>query len=50
MTKRILALLCLLALAGCASQDPDESSIPWSRPHSWENTAPGFGGVGGGGY
>lgn len=36
-------------LAGCSS--PSDSSIPWSRPASWENQVPGMGpmqGAGGG--
>lgn len=49
--KRILPIATLMALAigigGCTSQSPDESSIPWTRPQGWENTAPGFGGSGG---
>ena len=37
----------LLALAsGCASKQPEDSSIPWSRPASWEGGVPGMGGMG----
>lgn len=47
-------LLCLLAVAGsvtlggCAAKSEKDSSIPWSRPASWEGQAPGFGGFGSG--
>jgi hypothetical protein len=49
---RRLALLALgsvfLALSsGCASKQPEDSSIPWSRPASWEGGIPGMGGMGG---
>jgi hypothetical protein len=39
-----LFLLGLLALGttGCLNKAPDESSMPWSRPASWENQVPGF--------
>ncbi len=37
-----LATLAALGLSGCAA-DPKESSIPWSRPQSWENQVPGMG-------
>lgn len=41
---------CLLAatlalFAGCSAADQDENRIPWSRPASWEGTAPGMGDV-----
>ena len=36
-----LTALAILGLAGCAT-DPKESSIPWSRPSSWENQVPGM--------
>ncbi len=49
--KRRLALLLgsvLLTLcSGCASKQPEDSSIPWSRPASWEGGIPGMGGLGG---
>jgi hypothetical protein len=50
--KSRLALLvlgsALLALAsGCATKQPEDSSIPWSRPASWEGGIPGMGGLGG---
>ena len=44
--KSILALL-LLALGalvgGCSMQPQKDTSIPWSRPASWENQIPGMG-------
>lgn len=50
MFRRLLLALVgcsLLALAtGCASKTPEESSIPWSRPASWEGGIPGMGGMG----
>ncbi|HVW20707.1 MAG TPA: hypothetical protein VHC86_05785 [Opitutaceae bacterium] len=30
-------------LAGCSTQSPKDSSIPWTRPASWENQVPGMG-------
>ena len=36
-----LTTLALLGLAGCASEEKD-SSIPWSRPATWENKVPGM--------
>ena len=37
-----LTALALFGLAGCGS-DQKDSSIPWSRPASWENKVPGMG-------
>lgn len=39
-----LALLTLLGISmtGCLNKAEDESSMPWSRPASWENQVPGF--------
>jgi hypothetical protein len=53
MLRRILRLalgstLALLA-TGCATKQPEESSIPWSRPATWEGGIPGMGGMGGSG-
>ncbi len=33
---------------GCASNSENDtgSSVPWSRPASWENQLPGMGGLG----
>ena len=45
-----LALLGSMALgfSGCFNADVDDSEIPWTRPQSWENNAPGLGsGMGG---
>lgn len=36
-----LATLALLGLSGCAS-DQKDSTIPWSRPATWENQIPGM--------
>ncbi len=51
MTRRILSLVLALAAAlfasGCATKQPEDSSIPWSRPASWEGGIPGMGGMGG---
>ncbi len=40
----LLALVALTALGGCATKKQEDSTIPWSRPASWEGQAPGFGG------
>lgn len=51
MKKCLFAFLALASfascffLAGCVS-DPDESTIPWSRPKEWEGGVPGMGGNG----
>ena len=37
----------LLLLSGCTSKTEQDSSIPWSRPASWEGGIPGMGGMGG---
>jgi len=37
-------ILAAFSLSGCFNASEDESEIPWTRPHSWENTAPGMGG------
>lgn len=51
MLRRLLTLalgFVFLALAsGCATKQPEDSSIPWSRPASWEGGMPGMGGLGG---
>lgn len=36
-----LATAGTLLITGCSS--PSDSSIPWSRPASWENQVPGMG-------
>ncbi len=49
-----LARVCLalagigasLFTSGCATKTPEDSTIPWSRPASWEGGIPGMGGVG----
>ncbi len=51
MHRRILVLLALALIAfsmsGCFDSDPDDQSVPWSRPAEWERGAPGMGGMGG---
>ncbi len=37
----LLLTLSLLGLSGCADSQQD-SSIPWSRPASWEGRIPGM--------
>lgn len=51
--KRLSAALLLVFVAtlltGCAAKSEDESTIPWSRPASWEGGLPGMTpGTGGG--
>jgi hypothetical protein len=52
-------LLTVLAVAGasllftgCSTKTEQDSTIPWSRPASWEGGIPGVGGLGspGSGY
>jgi hypothetical protein len=43
----VLALAAVLFASGCATKQPEDSSIPWSRPASWEGGIPGMGGMGG---
>lgn len=51
MLRRTLSLVLALAAAllatGCATKQPEDSSIPWSRPANWEGGIPGMGGMGG---
>lgn len=51
MIRRILLAVLGTSLAllasGCATKQPEDSSIPWSRPASWEGGIPGMGGLGG---
>jgi starvation-inducible outer membrane lipoprotein len=39
-----LAAAGALILSGCAS-NPQDSSVPWSRPADWEGKLPGVGGM-----
>lgn len=44
--KFLLALLTLTLgaiLTGCTTKTAKDSSIPWSRPASWEGGIPGMG-------
>ncbi len=50
--RPLLAVLVAVLLgfsAGCTAKQPEDSSIPWSRPASWEGGLPGMGGMGGAG-
>jgi hypothetical protein len=38
----LLSLLAFVGLSGCGPSQQD-SSIPWSRPASWEGQIPGMG-------
>jgi hypothetical protein len=50
LSKKGAAALLLLALgaflAGCASDNPAASSIPWNQPADWEGQIPGMTGSG----
>jgi len=41
LTLTLIALTC-----GCTSRTPQDSSIPWSRPATWEGQIPGMGSPG----
>ena len=44
--RLLLALLVsgsALALTGCTSKTDQDTSIPWSRPATWEGQVPGMG-------
>jgi hypothetical protein len=47
MLTRLIALITLSLMSflfsGCFDSNPDEQSVPWSRPAEWERGAPGFG-------
>lgn len=43
--KSLFALLligCGALLAGCTTNSPKQSSIPWSQPAAWEGQIPGM--------
>ena len=47
--KRTAALLLIALgaiLAGCSTDAPTDSSIPWNRPADWEGQIPGMTGSG----
>jgi hypothetical protein len=41
-----LAALGAYLLAGCTTQSPPDSSIPWNQPADWEGQIPGMTGSG----
>jgi hypothetical protein len=54
LKKSLLLALAVLGtslvfMTGCTTKTEQDSSIPWSRPASWEGGIPGMGGMGGGG-
>lgn len=59
MSRQIKLLITAFALVGgsflltgCTTKTEQDSTIPWSRPASWEGGIPGMGGMGspGSGY
>jgi len=47
--KRVAAVLLIAlgsVLAGCTTDSPTDSSIPWNRPADWEGQIPGMSGSG----
>lgn len=47
--KRAAAILLISVgslLAGCSSDSPQASSIPWNQPADWEGQIPGMSGSG----
>jgi hypothetical protein len=47
--KRMAVLLLIglgAFLAGCTTDSPSDSSIPWNRPADWEGQIPGMTGSG----
>lgn len=45
-SKRVLAALLVAIgslVAGCSTNSPKQTSIPWSRPAGWEGQIPGMG-------
>lgn len=47
--KRAAVLILVVAgalLAGCSSDAPEASSIPWNQPADWEGQIPGMSGSG----
>ena len=46
LSRLLLAFLALAQLAiltGCTSKTAQDTSMPWSRPASWEGGIPGMG-------
>ncbi|MBC8041005.1 MAG: hypothetical protein H7Y06_10710 [Opitutaceae bacterium] len=50
LKKPLLLALALVGgsflFTGCTTKTEADSSIPWSRPASWEGGIPGMGGMG----
>jgi nitrous oxide reductase accessory protein NosL len=48
MKRAAAAVLIALGslLAGCSSDTPEASSIPWNQPADWEGQIPGMSGSG----
>ena len=52
LKKLFIATLALTGVSlallstGCTTKTEQDSSIPWSRPASWEGGMPGMGGMG----
>jgi len=47
--KRVAAVLLVVlgaVLAGCTTDAPVDTSIPWNRPADWEGQIPGMSGSG----
>ncbi|MBL9186897.1 MAG: hypothetical protein JNK23_05420 [Opitutaceae bacterium] len=46
LRQPLLALLLVAfgaILAGCSTQSPKQTAIPWSKPAGWEGQIPGMG-------
>lgn len=46
LARPVIAFLLLafgLIAAGCSTNSPKQTSIPWSRPAQWEGQIPGMG-------
>lgn len=50
LSKLLLTALAVAGgafiLGGCSTKTEQDSTIPWSRPASWEGGVPGMGGMG----
>jgi hypothetical protein len=45
-TAALLLVALVAVLAGCSSDTPSASSIPWNQPADWEGQIPGMSGSG----